>query len=179
MKEIWKDIKEYEGKYQVSNLGKVKSLFREKRTKCNGVQLVNERVLAPNLNGLYSTVTLSKDGIVTTRTIHSLVLKNFIENPLNKPCCNHKDGKKRNNIVSNLEWCTYSENLKHAFRHNLRSHKGSKCPNSKLYEEDVFKIKKSLKDGVKCIDLAREFNVHKGTISAIKNGLSWRFINIK
>jgi len=116
--EIWKDIKGYEGLYQVSNMGRVKSLERTV-TRKNGRKLpVKERILQPtkNFNG-YLLVNLYDTSSKLKRiSIHRLVCEAFHENPKNKPCVNHIDENKTNNTVCNLEWCTYEENLKHGTR---------------------------------------------------------------
>lgn len=106
MAEIWKDVKGYEGRYKVSNLGNVKSLLGRK-----------ERVLRPlNQSKGYYKVILYNKGNRENRCIHRLVAESFISNPENKIDVNHKDGNKHNNNVSNLEWNTRSENMKHAYR---------------------------------------------------------------
>lgn len=106
MEEIWKDVKGYEGRYKVSNLGNVKSLIGRK-----------ERVLRPlNQSKGYYKVILYNKGNRENRCIHRLVAESFISNPENKIDVNHKDGNKHNNNVSNLEWNTRSENMKHAYR---------------------------------------------------------------
>lgn len=104
MKEIWKDVEEYEGLYQVSNLGRVK------RVKTG-------RILKPlkHPHG-YLNVGLSKNGIVSNKTIHRLVAKAFIQNLENKPEVNHIDEEKTNNNVNNLEWSTRKENINHGTR---------------------------------------------------------------
>jgi hypothetical protein len=119
MKEIWKDIKGYEGLYQVSNLGKVKSLNRYITNKNNKQQYYNGKMLSGNIRHGYLKLTLSKDNIQKTIPIHILVAKTFIPNPENKPEVNHIDGNKSNNCVNNLEWCTRSENELHAYRNGL------------------------------------------------------------
>jgi hypothetical protein len=106
-KEIWKDVKGYEGLYQVSNLGRVKS-FREGSKF--GKQ--KEYILKPWLiNSGYHVVMLYKEDRSKRKyQLHRLVAETFIPNPENLPCVNHKDENKINNEVSNLEWCTYSYN---------------------------------------------------------------------
>lgn len=111
MKEIWKDIPEYEGLYQVSNYGNVKSLSKT-IIRSNGYkQTFKERKLKPRLskNG-YLTVMLFKNKEGKTKAIHKLVAKTFILNNKNKRCVNHKDENKLNNCVDNLEWCSYKYN---------------------------------------------------------------------
>lgn len=119
-KEIWKDIKGFEGIYQISNTGFVKSL----RTN-------NIRISGNNGNG-YRYVPLSKHGKVKNHYIHRLVALAFIPNPLKKYTVNHSDGNKNNNHVDNLEWATQSENSQHGFDNGLiKQKKGAKNPNSK------------------------------------------------
>lgn len=104
--EEWRDIEGYEGLYQVSNFGRVKSLSRYARMKGNSAREVKERILKlDNVNG-YRAVGLSINGHVHTYRVHRLVAKAFIPNPHNLPYINHKDEVRSNNKVSNLEWCT-------------------------------------------------------------------------
>ena len=114
--EVWKDIKGYEGRYQVSNMGRVKSLERTFIDKTGRKQHIKERILKPRTD---------KDGYLRVDlhnskakrfAIHRLVCEAFHENPENKPCVNHIDENKTNNIASNLEWCTVAENNKYGTR---------------------------------------------------------------
>lgn len=103
--EEWRDIKGYEGIYQVSNLGRVKSLGNGKKRK--------EKILKQQKTGRwknYYKVILFKNGIPKTKKIHRLVAEAFIPNPNNYPCVNHKDENPSNNFVENLEWCSYEYN---------------------------------------------------------------------
>jgi hypothetical protein len=132
MEEMWKEIIGFEGLYFVSNFGNVKSTERivyypnscyNKNEK--GV-IRKERLLRPSPNSRYLSVTLSKDKSKTYPLIHRLVAIHFIDNPNNLPCVNHIDGDKHNNLFSNLEWCTHSENTKHAIKNNLINFKSGK-----------------------------------------------------
>lgn len=110
MQEIWKDIKNYEGLYQVSNLGRVKSINRVVKRGDN-FKPVCERILKPGgkNRGSYFVI-LSKNGKSSTKYIHRLVAQAFIPNPNNLPVVNHKDENPLNDNVDNLEWCTWSYN---------------------------------------------------------------------
>ena len=106
--EIWKDIKGYEGLYQISNLGNVKSLKTNKN-------------LYYSKSRNYLRVSLNKNGIRKGCSIHRLVAQTFIPNPNNYPCVNHKDCNGNNNKVNNLEWCTYKQNNSYKNHHLKRN----------------------------------------------------------
>lgn len=113
MKEIWKDIKGYEGYYKISNKGRVLSTKRKvKSTRSNtGYRIVNERILKTRIDKYgYVTVILRKFNTDKHFTIHRLVALAFISNPNDYPSINHIDENKLNNIPSNLEWCTVKYN---------------------------------------------------------------------
>lgn len=121
MEEIWKDIEGYEGMYQVSNLGRVKSLSRRCSTHW-GTRLVPEKILKPQEKEFgYLCVNLHKDSKSKEFSIHRLVAFAFVPNPSNKPDVNHNDGNKQNNYPENLEWVTNLENIQHAVRTGLMS----------------------------------------------------------
>ena len=110
---IWKDIEGYEGLYQVSNMGRVRSLDR---INALGRRLKG-RVLADKHNNRgYHTIALWRDGDIEYKFIHRLVAKAFLDNPDNLPEVNHKDENKENNAVSNLEWCTRKYNNNYGTR---------------------------------------------------------------
>lgn len=108
MSEVWKDIKDVRPVFEVSNLGNI-------RHKRNGLI----RKLKTNRSG-YRQIELRINKQKKTHSVHRLVAIAFIRNPKNKPCINHKDGNKANNLVSNLEWATYTDNLCHAYKIGLR-----------------------------------------------------------
>lgn len=170
-KEIWKDIENYRGIYQVSNLGRVKSLVRKR--------VLKERIfkLTSITNG-YIGVCLHKNGIKIKRElVHRLVAKAFIPNPEDKPQVNHIDGVKTNNNLSNLEWNTRYENVQHAIRSGL-SPKGSANARSILTESDIPKIFEMRSEGFLQRDIGDYFGVHKGTVNDILLRKSWSHIQI-
>lgn len=166
MKTIWKPIVGYEGIYEISNLGKVKSF---KFWYGDGEK---ERILTGYKNLGYMTVGLSKNCKTVNVLLHRLVADAFIPNPENKPYINHKDCNKLNNGVSNLEWVTHSENMEHAFANN-RFTKGEKRPLAKLTEEQV-KIIKQL--DLTQRRLASMFGISQMSISKIKSNKIWKHV---
>lgn len=155
MKEIWKDIKNYEGLYQVSNLGNVKSLHRY------------EKLLKPYINehNGYVYVILYKNKKNKCCRVHRLVAQTFISNYENKPYVNHIDGNKQNNCVSNLEWCTAKENTQHAFKNGLiKIPKGKDNHMYKKYGDKHWNSKKVINIDTGKIynsfgEIARELNI--------------------
>jgi hypothetical protein len=175
--EIWKDIKDYEGHYQVSNLGRVKSLARV--VECRKDVFVNkkEKFLSHwDCGKGYRKVKLSKDGIEKSMRVHRLVAETFLQNPELKLEVNHINGVKDDNRVENIEWCTSSENTIHALKNKLKiSQKGSKHGMSKLTEKDVLKIRqigktKTLKD------ISEIYNVDMSLISSVLLNKIWKHI---
>lgn len=115
MNEIWKPISGYEGRYEVSNFGRVKSLAREYQTGAHQATIrMGERILKPKVRpNRYCLVSLNKDGVVHDAYVHRLVAEAFIPNPNNLPQVNHIDENPSNNRVDNLEWCTPVQNIRH------------------------------------------------------------------
>lgn len=135
MKEIWKPIKNYEELYEVSNMGRVRSLPR-KTTK--------GKILKPHIQGKngYSYVSLCKCNIRCTKRVHVLVLNTFM--PLNKKdgfdknyVIDHKDGNKQNNRLQNLEWVTQKENIKRMTTHNMPAKKVIDLTTNKVFESEI------------------------------------------
>ena len=104
--EIWKDYKDYEGLYQASNLGRMRSLDRWVSSKNGSMQFIKGRILKLfNNNQGYLHVVLSKNNKVKAYLVHRIIAETFLPNTDNLPCVNHKDEDKTNNSVENLEWC--------------------------------------------------------------------------
>lgn len=118
--EIWADIPNYEGLYQVSNLGRIRSLDKIVDNKRGIYKKYGRIKTISNASYGYKSVGLCKDGVRKTWLIHILVAKAFIPNPLGKRTINHINCNKTDNRVCNLEWATYSENIKHAFAHGKK-----------------------------------------------------------
>lgn len=110
----WRPIKGFEGLYEVSNIGNVRSLNYRRTGEIKILRLYK------NNNG-YLKAVLCKDGKQCTKKVHRLVANAFIPNLENKPQVNHIDGNKQNNAVSNLEWCTILENIQHSWKTGLRN----------------------------------------------------------
>lgn len=125
----------------------------------------------------YRRIHVSNDGKSHKYLIHRLVAETFIPNPDSLPCVNHIDGNKLNCAVSNLEWCSYSYNQKHAFKLGLRFAKGVMNPMHKLTETEVKEIRNSYVKGkhTDCNSngLAKKYNVDPKTILDIVNGKTW------
>ena len=122
IKEIWKPIRNYEGLYEVSTFGRIKSVERYVKSNNNNYRLQKEciRKTALNNNG-YVHVILCKDGNYTTYNVHRLVAETFIPNPGCLPEVNHKDEDKENNNVKNLEWVTHLNNIRHSTPTRLKN----------------------------------------------------------
>ena len=169
--ERWKAISGYEGIYEVSDRGRVKSLDRINHYKRN----IKERILKPRINNRgYCHSYLYINGVAKSIKTHRLVAIAFIPNPNDYPFVNHIDGIKTNNYVNNLEWCTRLYNVRHAFTNGLMvSVNGSKHGGSKLTEEDVIDIRIRLGLGESKKGIARLYGVSDTQISRIGKKLSW------
>lgn len=116
-KEVWVDVRDYEGQYQISNFGRVKSLRRKVKNTKYSFREIPEKILKYFISGSgYPTVSLLSSQKKKNFSIHRLVAEAFIPNPEDKPCVNHKNSIRDDNSVSNLEWCTHSENILHGYK---------------------------------------------------------------
>lgn len=122
MEEEWRDIKGWEGHYMASSLGNIKSLDKTVGAKHNYTREIKGKIVKPCMgtNG-YLYVGLCRNSVSKNHSVHSLIATSFLLNPLGKLQINHKDGVKTNNIVSNLEFVTQSENMQHSY--NIGTHR--------------------------------------------------------
>lgn len=148
--EIWKDIKGFEGLYQVSSIGTVSNF---------------KHLLKPRVEFGYRRVNLYRTGSYKLVFIHRLVAEHFIENPHGYPQVNHINGNKANNNAENLEWCTVSQNNLHAYRTGLRK--------TKLTQLDVINIRRTYPEKNTSY-WATKLGVSRGSISAVIRGKNWR-----
>lgn len=170
-------INGYEGLYEINNVGIVRGVNRIKDCKKAGSQKVVGVILKPKKqkNG-YVVFVLCKNAKHKTFLAHRLVAKHFIPNLENKPCVNHKDLDKTNNHVSNLEWCTYQENMNHSDK-NGRVHRGDKNPHSVLKEAFIPNIRKLARNGESYPKIANLYGVTRSTIGCVVRRESWKHVN--
>lgn len=183
--EIWKDIDGFEGTYQVSNYGRVKSLDRiveQPNPQGTGVsrRILKGQIIKPKLTQfgyLEQRLFNRHTGQSKSIRVHQLVARAFISNPENKPQINHIDGEKANNRVENLEWCTAKENIVHANKNGLTTfHFGENHHNTKITADDVRYIRTNHKYRDKEFSadaLGRKFKVCTQTILNIVNRKVW------
>lgn len=177
--ENWMPVIGYEGIYEVSNTGKVKSLERFKYCGHHGSlpHKVKEKILHTRVDRLgYERVKLSKDSKSNLKYMHRLIATAFIPNPNHYKEINHKDGCKTNNSIENLEWCTRSQNMKHAVEKRLwKPRTGEDNGSSKLSRSDVIEIRYLHFAGMATQkDLARIFGVTIATISGVLLRKTWK-----
>lgn len=181
MNELWKPVKGFEGEYEVSNFGRVKSLDTIQRRSNGRVMCdfkIKGKILKPFRTGKgdgYYTVSIHGKFY----KVHRLVATAFVPNPCNLPQVNHIDGDKTNNSVNNLEWVTNLENMQHAVRKGLRP-LGGKVPNAKFTNEQVQEIRKEYEPnirgkGIKA--LAKKYGVAYSTIKNILYGRKWKYVD--
>ena len=167
--EVWADVEGYEGIYQVSSKGLVKSLSR-KRIKLN-----KDKV---DVKNKYRGVTFRKNGLKRQFHVHRIVSKAFIYNRNLKRTVNHKNGIKGDNSIFNLEWCTYSENTNHALNTGLRIPKsGDFHYKTSLNENQVIRIKRLLGE-MSVKNIAKKYSVSVYVIYDIRSGRTWSHVQL-
>jgi len=171
MEEIWVDVENYNGRYQVSNFGGVRCFLFNKIKLTHPVFISKEILRSGHLR-----VELGGKKIL----VHRLVAQAFIPNTENKPFINHLDGNPSNNKVENLEWCTPKENTQHAFKTGLMvGFKGADAGNAKLTEEEVIEIYKLFNEKIKTgVALSKKYGVTTSAISRIIKGKTWKHLQL-
>lgn len=174
--EEWKDIVGYEGYYQVSSYGNVKSLDRNIVRKDGKIYRCYSRILIPFQGHTcnYLTVQLSKNNITQKYMIHRLVAYMFLGLlPDSSLEVNHKDGNRHNNCVDNLEIITHQENINHSVAMNLKHDYGEQSTNAKLTNKDAAMIRQMWYNGVKQVELAEMYRVSKQAINRLVHNKSY------
>ena len=170
MEEVWKDITDYENLYQVSNLGRVRSLDRTVYNN-GGEELRKGKILTggkTGRNSKYQYVVLSKDGKVTNKYIHRLVAEAFIPNPENKPTVDHLNRDTNNNTLVNLRWATYDEQVANRNNKNIQNRKAINIE----YNGEVI----SFNSQTEC---AKYFNITKNRVNELFKGKRIEYKGIK
>ena len=184
MQEVWKDIPGYEGLYQASTLGQIRSLDRP---VWHGTFMYTRKgtIRKPSITKDYNSLNLSKDGHKTFFMVHRLVAMTFLPNPNNLPEVNHKDGDKLNNRLNNLEWCTVADNVNHAINTGLiskqslvaKSRKGADKISIRIRCEDtgeLFSCASELKQRLKI-----SYATKKGIVNGrTHKGKGWLFTEV-
>lgn len=181
--EIWKDIEGYEGLYKISTFGRVYSYGKITKKSVNGKIIKNiggMLKISANHCGYVQVSLYNHNSVFKRLTVHRLVAKTFIPNPLALPCVNHKDGNPLNNNIDNLEWVTFSENTLHAIKLgliDLSYLNGQTNGKAKLTEADVIHIRKLyFTTDINTEELAKLFHVTSPQTSNIINYKSWRHL---
>jgi len=173
--EIWRNIKGYEGYYQISNYGRVKSLKRAIKQGRRYVT-VNEKIIKPFLtkNG-YLRVNLSKNGKDSFLLIGRIVLSTFKSNKKGL-VCHHINGNKLDNRINNLFWISRSKHTEFHNYYNPRNNKGERNGRSKLLSKDIMKIKLLFLNGLSYKEISRFYNVKPYAIGSILRRRTWKHI---
>jgi len=167
--ENWLPIKGYEGRYAVSDRGNVLSMT------WGNTNL--PKILKAGLSRGYASVFLYDENHQARRfTVHRLVMEAFAGERPKGMQINHKNGIKADNRLENLEYCTNSQNMKHAHATGLQSNRGEKSSQSKFTDADVIAIRRRYKAGEKQTAIAREYGVHPSAVSNLISGRNWSHI---
>jgi hypothetical protein len=173
--EKWNPVLDYEGRYEVSNFGRVKACT--KVTAAGHVR--SERILNPCVNASgYLSLILTKNGRQRSREVHRLVLETFRgARPEGMECC-HNDGVKTNNRLDNLRWDTRSSNQRDKRQHGaIPDFRGEKHPNAKLTAKEVRRIRKLAQQGHTQTSIAKKFGITKSAVCGIIARRTWKHLS--
>ena len=180
IEEIWKPVVGYEGIYEVSSLGRVKSCERT-IIRSNGREInFPDKIMKPSINHKgYEIIDLRENGKRSGGFVHRLVGEAFIENPYNKKQINHKNGIKTDNRVENLEWVTNQENMRHAYKSGIRNNDLIAKSNRKKVDQltlegHLIKTFDSIEDAIKSTDVNNISAVCRGVRNKA-GGFKWRY----
>lgn len=184
MQELWLPIAGYEGIYEVSNLGRVRSIDRKSFRKASNKSFdgywtnISGRLFKPVINNAgYFCVVLCYQRATKIALIHRLVATAFVQNESKLPQVNHLDGKKLNNTPDNLEWCTASYNLKHAYKNGLKIPQyGETSGVARFTEQDILDIRELLRHGYTQRRVAAMYDTGHSTIRQIGSRETWRHV---
>jgi hypothetical protein len=169
MEEAWAQIKGFEGVYEVSTLGRIRSLDRPQRVRGNGISLQKGAILKQWKQGSYMYCDLRMPSIKKKARIHVVVLETFVcARPDGMVAC-HNNGDSTDNRLCNLRWDTPEKNAKDKILHGTHKY-GELCPKAKLTEDQAIAILESTKTYA---ETAKEFGVCKSTVTHIKTGRNW------
>lgn len=178
MQEEWRWIEGYEGRYEVSDCGRVRSHYTSRDTLRSQPRLLRPWVI----NSGYPVIELHTQKAGKKYLVHRLVAAAFVPNPLGAPHVNHRDSDRLNSNASNLEWVTRSENQKHACKFGalrVPMLRGEQCPNSKLTEDQVREIRRTYKwrssDANQYV-LAQRYHVDQQVIYSILHRKTWTHV---
>lgn len=160
--EIWKDVVGYEGVYQVSNLGRLRSRFKIRKP-------------VKRKDGYWHS-KLRINGVEKMKLIHRLVAEAFLEATSDQTEVNHKDGNRANTRLENLEWVTRSENLKHSFKFLGKSNLGVKNPRNKILESDIKLIRTFRNNKASREFFSKMHNILPSSVRGIINRHTWKHL---
>lgn len=172
MPENWLPITGFEGQYEVSDLGRVRSLSRAV-VATTGIRHRQGRIRKFGLASGYHVIQLGVRGARHTYIVHRLVAQAFIPNPENKPEVNHLHAPKTNNCADNLEWATRPENTEHAVANDLIAY-GEAKPNHCLTESEVIELRSLAAQGWSYVALAQRYMIHPVTASDAARRKTWK-----
>jgi hypothetical protein len=167
----------FEGLYEISIDGRIRSLDRRVRSR-GGTRIIPGKQLTVQISNGYPAIIARRNCKSVRLAVHRALAQLFIPNPGAKPCINHIDGDKANFALSNLEWCTHRENMRHAFDTGLVSRPasgpGEKSPAARLSWGDVREIRRAVSNGTPRQALAAKYGVCKSNINQIVRGDTWK-----